>query len=74
MNTEQPGDVVTQRLLGAFLIRGLRRNQGAALLADCGMATRDIALVYGTTDASIRTAIRRGRDEGRRNEGVGEEE
>lgn len=52
---------VTNRLLAALVTQEKTMPTGASLLADLGMSHKDIAAVYRTTEASIRSAVSRGR-------------
>lgn len=47
------------RLLAALIVKDTPTIEGAGRLARLGVSTSDIALVFGTTDATIRTAISR---------------
>ncbi len=55
---------LTNRLLAAVLARDLSMPDGAPLLASLGVPTADIALIYGATDSTVRSAISRGRRKG----------
>ena len=52
---------VTNRLLAALLTRDVGLAEGAPLLADLGISNADIAVVYGNPEASICSAVSRGR-------------